>query len=162
MWWRLSAKEFAAQRGEGNRRAMRRIVESGEIPGLLAYRDGEPIGWCSVAPREAFLRLERSPLLERIDDQPVWSIVCFYVASRHRRQGMMEALIRGAIDYVRTRGGRILEAYPVEPKSERTPPLYLYHGVPSAFHRAGFVEVARRSERRTIVRYTIPEEPPID
>jgi GNAT superfamily N-acetyltransferase len=96
MWWRLPGKELNARKGEGNRRAMQQIVESGEVPGLLAYDDGQPVGWCAVAPRESFPRFERSVLLKRIDQQPVWSIVCFYVARSHRRQGVMSTLIDGA------------------------------------------------------------------
>jgi len=155
MWWRLTAKEFERQKGEENRRAMKRKVKSGEVPGLLAYHDGEPVGWCSVAPREAYPRLERSRVLKRVDDQPVWSVVCFYVAKQYRRRGVTRELLEASIDYVRDRGGTILEGYPTEPKSERAPDLFLYHGIPSVFAEAGFVEVARRSERRPIMRYII-------
>ena len=155
MWWRLTAKEFERQKGEENRRAMKRIVESGEIPGLLAYHGGEPVGWCSVAPREAYPRLERSRVLKRVDDQPVWSVVCFFVAKAYRRRGVMRELLEAAIGYVRDRGGTILEGYPTEPKSEHAPDLFLYHGIPSVFVEAGFVEVARRSEKRPIMRYVI-------
>jgi len=155
MWWRLTAKEFERQKGEENRRAMKRKVKSGEVPGLLAYHDGEPVGWCSVAPREAYPRLERSRVLKRVDDQPVWLVVCFYVAKQYRRRGVTRELLEASIDYVRDRGGTILEGYPTEPKSERAPDLFLYHGIPSVFAEAGFVEVVRRSERRPIMRYVI-------
>ncbi len=155
MWWRLTAKEFEREKGEENRRAMKRIVESGEVPGLLAYHDGEPVGWCSVAPRKAYPRLERSRVLKRVDDQPVWSVVCFFVAKAVRGRGVMRELLEAAIGYVRDRGGTILEGYPTEPKSKHVPDLFLYLGIPSAFAGAGFVEVARRSERRPIMRYVI-------
>ena len=155
MWWRLTAKQFEQQKGEGNRRAMERIVESREIPGLLGYHDGEPVGWCSVAPREAYPRLERSRVLRRVDDQPVWSVVCFFVAKAYRRRGVMRELLEAAIGYVRDRGGTILEGYPTEPKSERVPDLFLFHGIPSVFAEAGFAEVVRRSETRPIMRYVI-------
>ena len=159
MWWRLTAKQFEQQKAAGNRAAMKRIVQSGEIPGLLAYAadDDEPIGWCAVAPREAYPRLARSRVLKRVDDAPVWSIVCFFVAKPYRRSGVMRRLIVAAIDYVRLRGGTILEGYPTEPKSERAPDLFLYHGIPSAFAESGFVEAARRSERRPIMRYVIDQ-----
>lgn len=77
-------REFEKRKGEGNRRAMKAIVDSGKLPGLLAYLETQPAGWCSVAPREEFSSLDRSPLLKRLDDQPVWSIVCFYVAKGFR------------------------------------------------------------------------------
>ena len=76
MWWRLSRREFEDQQGEGNRRAMKAIVESGHVPGILGYLDGKPVAWCSVSPREQYASLNRSRILKRIDDTPVWSIVC--------------------------------------------------------------------------------------
>ena len=88
MWWRLTRKEFEQGQGEGNRQAMHAIVNSGKIPGILAYHKGKPVGWCSVAPREQFGPLERSRILKRIDDRAVWSIVCFFVAKGLRRQGI--------------------------------------------------------------------------
>src|SRR3989304_10617500 len=72
MWWRVARAEYDRQKGEGNKQAMRMIIESGEIPGLLAYQDGKPIGWCSVGPRQAFPVLDRSRILKPIDDRPVW------------------------------------------------------------------------------------------
>ncbi|HDR06229.1 MAG TPA: GNAT family N-acetyltransferase, partial [Candidatus Coatesbacteria bacterium] len=76
MYWRLKRKDFDKGYGEANRRELRRIVEAGEAPGILAYEGDEPVGWCSVAPREAFPSLDRSPVLKRVDDEPVWSITC--------------------------------------------------------------------------------------
>lgn len=112
LFWRVSSAEFAASGSAGNKRALRRLVATGRVPGLLAYDGGTPVGWVSVAPREAFLRLERSPKLKRVDDRPVWSIVCFFVARSHRRRGVMAALPEGAVARVRAEGGRIVEAAP--------------------------------------------------
>ena len=118
MWWRLSGKEFAAKKGDGTRAALKALVDRGDVPGLLAYVDGEPVGWCSVGPREAFPRLERSRVLKRVDEEPVWSIVCFYVARAARGRGLMTELVQGAIEHVRRQGGRTIEAYPVVPTSK--------------------------------------------
>ena len=152
MWWRSSRREFEKCKGEGNRRAMKAIVDSGKIPGLLAYLGTEPVGWCSVAPREEFSSLERSPVLKRLDDQPVWSIVCFYVAKSFRGQGIAEALIGGALDYVRSRGGSMVEAYPTPPKENPLAPVSSYMGLPSMFIRSGFVECARPSRSKWVMR----------
>ncbi|GAG54829.1 unnamed protein product, partial [marine sediment metagenome] len=73
MWWRIKRAEFEEQKGEGNRLAMKEIVESGEVPGILAYSDGKAVGWCSVAPRGQFPVLQRSRVLKPVDDTPVWS-----------------------------------------------------------------------------------------
>jgi len=159
MWWRLTAREFDAMKGEENRAALAALVDRGEVPGLLAYSGSEPVGWCSVAPRETFPRLERSRLLRRVDDERVWSIVCFYVARAERGRGVMTALVRGAIDYVESQGGRIVEAYPVVPKKERAPAVFLFPGTPGPFLAAGFREVARRSENRPMLRYVIGATP---
>ena len=155
MWWRLAQGEWKRQKGEGNRLAMMALVEGGEVPGLLAYRDGTPVGWCSVAPREHYPALERSKDLARVDATPVWSVVCFFVHRRHRRQGVSEQLLRAAIAYVREQGGSCLEAYPYVPKTERVSAGSAYMGMASTYARAGFVEVARRSATRPIVRYVI-------
>jgi len=155
MWWRLKRSEFVKQKGEENRKAMKRIVGSGEILGILGYLNSEPVGWCSVAPREAFPALERSRVLGRIDDAPVWSIVCFYVAKQFRRKGVTTALLKAAIDHVREQGGKIIEGYPIEPKKGQTPDVFAYTGLASAFRKAGFAEVLRRSETRPIMRYVV-------
>jgi len=152
MWWRSTRREFEKRKGEGNRRAMKAIVDSGKPPGLLAYLGTEPVGWCSVAPREEFSSLERSPVLKRLDDQPVWSIVCFYVAKGFRGQGIAEALIGGALDYVRSRGGSMVEAYPTPPKEAPLAPVSSFMGLPAMFIRAGFVECARPSRSKWVMR----------
>lgn len=152
MWWRLTRREFEAGQGEGNRGAMKAIVESGQVPGILAYAGGNPVGWCSVAPREDYGSLERSPVLKRLDDKPVWSIVCFYVERQHRGQGIAHALIRAAVDYVKRQGGQVVEAYPTQPRADKLPPVSSFMGLPAMFEAAGFVECARPSKSRVIMR----------
>jgi len=154
MWWRLKRKDFEAQKGEGNRQAMKAIIDSGEIPGLLAYDGAKPVGWCSVGPRESFSVLDRSRTLKRVDNQLVWSIVCFFTAKGYRRQGLMIALIRAALEYAYRHGARIVEGYPYDPKSGSAPDPFVYTGLSSAFHKAGFVTVKKPTETRLIVRYT--------
>ncbi len=155
MWWRSTRREFAERQGEENRLAMKAIVESGQVPGILAYYEGKPVGWCSIAPRQTYGSLERSSVLKRIDDKPVWSIVCFFVAKGYRGRGIAEELIRGAVEYVRSQGGKVVEAYPTQPKKKRLAPVSSYMGMPPMFERAGFVEVARPSKSKTIMRYCI-------
>jgi len=132
---------------------MKMIVRSGEVPGLLAYADSSPIGWCSVAPRESYPVLERSWTLKRIDDKPVWSVVCFFVGRPFRSKGLMSSLLEAAVQYAKVHGAEIVEGYPVEPKGTRMSGSEGFTGVTSVFRRAGFVEVARRSQTRPIMRY---------
>lgn len=157
MWWRLPRSQFDANKGEDNRQAFKAIVDNGDVPGLLAYENGRPVGWCSLAPRPAFSALERSRVLKPVDEQPVWSIVCFFVARDYRRKGVTLRLLEAAIDYARQQGAAILEGYPVEPKEGRTADVFAYTGLASAFKQAGFVEVMRRSPTRPIMRFIIRE-----
>jgi GNAT superfamily N-acetyltransferase len=154
MWWRLTSSEFQKQLGRGNKRAMKKIVDSGEVPGILAYVDGQPSGWCSFGPREKFGRLERSPILRRVDQKPVWSIVCYYVDKTYRGQGLMEKLTQSAIDYTRSQGVKIVEGYPLE-LTGKVRQETAYTGIAPLFRQMGFVEVLRRSENRPIMRYFI-------
>ena len=153
MWWRQTRAEFSGQHGEPNRIAFKAIVESGIVPGLLAYSDGEPVGWCAVEPRESYPALDRSRTLARVDDEPVWSVPCFYVARHFRGRGLMRDLLTAAINWAGRHGARIVEAYPLEPKSNLHDSS-IYTVMP-VFREAGFVEVLRRSERQPIMRKTI-------
>ncbi|MDD2695522.1 MAG: GNAT family N-acetyltransferase [Anaerolineales bacterium] len=157
MWWRQARSEYDANKGEGNRQALKAIIDSGEVPGILAYHGKQPVGWCSLAPRTTFSALERSRVLKRVDDQPVWSIVCFFIARSHRRQGVTLGLLQAAVEYARQQGAAILEGYPVEPKEGQTADVFAFTGLASAFKKAGFVEVLRRSPTRPIMRYVIRE-----
>ncbi|MFQ6674131.1 MAG: GNAT family N-acetyltransferase [Fidelibacterota bacterium] len=158
MWMRLTRSEFQKLKGEGNKEAMRTIVRAGEVPGLLAYDGGEPVAWCSVAPREQFPVLDRSRILKPIDDTPVWSVVCFFVERSHRNRGITVQLLNGAKDYVRRQGGGAIEGYPVEPKRDRIPPPFAWTGIAAAFRRAGFTESLRRSDTRPIMRFYLNDE----
>jgi GNAT superfamily N-acetyltransferase len=155
MWWRLKRSEYEQSKGEPNRVALHALVTDGETPGLLAYHDGQAIGWCAVAPRSSYPVLDRSRTLKRVDDELVWSVVCFFVAKPYRRQGVSARLLEAAIRYAAEQGATVLEGYPVEPRTAKMPDAFAWTGTPSSFHRAGFVEVVRRSPTRPIMRYRI-------
>lgn len=155
MAWRLSRAEFVRQKGQQNHDAFESIVAAGGEPGILAYIDDVPVGWCAVSPRETFLALGRSRILKPVDDAPVWSISCLFVTRPLRRTGISVRLLEAAVDYVALRGGRVVEGYPVEPKQGALPDAFAWTGLQSAFRRAGFEEVARRSPTRPILRRTL-------
>ncbi|MDX1534453.1 MAG: GNAT family N-acetyltransferase [Thermoplasmata archaeon] len=152
MWWRLSATEFEKQRGTQNKATMRDIVDAGRIPGILLYRGETPVGWCSIAPREEFPRLNRSPLLKPVDETPVLSVVCFYVSRDFRHQGISGKLLEAALDYAEAKGAEAVEGYPLDTDRENYPPVSAWTGFLPTFERAGFHEVLRRRETRPIVR----------
>ena len=155
MWWRLRRSEFLKGRGAPNKRALQRVVASGAPTGVLAYSDGVPVGWCAVAPREHYPVLQRSRVLAPIDDQAVWSVGCFFVARGWRRRGLTVQLLRAAVDFARKKGAEIVEGYPIEPRSSKAPDVFVFTGLASAFRRAGFKELARRSESRPIMRISL-------
>jgi GNAT superfamily N-acetyltransferase len=155
MWWRLVRSEYERCKGEKNRRSLMGLVRGGRIPGLLAYRGGDPVAWVSLGPRESFTALERSRILKRVDEEPVWSIVCFYIPRAQRGKGLTGRLLEAAIEYVRGLRVPVLEAYPIDPKGKRVVDAFAYTGFASTFTRAGFVEAARRSPARPIMRLSI-------
>ena len=157
MFWRLTRKEFERHKGEGNRKAMKAIVEAGKIPGILAFAQDRAVAWCSVAPREHFTALARSRILKPLDNLPVWSISCFFVEKNYRHKGLSTQMIKAAVDYVKKNGGSVVEAYPVEPKKDKMPDAFAWTGLASAFIKAGFRECARRSETRPIMRFYIED-----
>ena len=152
MWWRLRRSEYEKKKGTGNKRAFHGIVKSGEPAGVLAYAGGKPVGWCAVAPRRDYPVLERSRILKPVDEQPVWSVTCFYVPRENRRSGLTAKLLRAAVDYAREKGAMIVEGYPQDPKKGTMVDAFAWTGFVSAFKKAGFKEVARRSKTRPIMR----------
>jgi GNAT superfamily N-acetyltransferase len=151
MYWRQTGAEFGKMRGEPNRLAFKSLVESGTVPGVLAYQGSEPAGWCAIGPRESYSRLERTKVLAPVDTQPAWSVTCFYVAKQHRRKGLMRGLLNAAIDWAGKNGARIIESYPFDlPAGVRSSAAYT--GVVLVYLEKGFVEAIRRSPRRPIMR----------
>lgn len=152
MYWRISSSQWKKQQGAGNKRAIKKLIFSDTIPGILAYENDVPVGWCSISPREEFIRLESSRILKPVDEKPVWSVVCFFIDKNYRKRGISEELLKAAKKYVKSKHGKIIEGYPVEPKEGKYPDTFAYTGLASAFTQAGFKEVTRRSETRPIMR----------
>jgi GNAT superfamily N-acetyltransferase len=154
MYWKLRGKAFSENTGDAARQMQKSIVDAKTVPGLLAYSDGYPVGWIAVEPRSAYPKLAHSRVLKPVDDEPVWSITCFFVEKKHRRKGITVELLKAAVDYVRKQGGKIVEGYPMD-TSQNQADAFIYTGTASAFRQAGFVEVARNAPTRPIFRYAI-------
>jgi GNAT superfamily N-acetyltransferase len=132
--------------------------EAHTTSGLIAYLDGEPVGWCAVEPRTAYVRLLNKPLVwagraEDKVDNGIWAVTCFVTRSGFRRRGVSRALARAAVEFSRERGGRAIEGYPMitTPGQEITWGE-LHVGSRSIFAAAGFAEVSRPSLRRVVMR----------
>ena len=138
-------------RAKLNREALKSLADKGEHVGLIGYQDGVPVGWLSFGPREDFTRLANSKVMAAVDDEKVWSIICFVVPSEHRKQGVAKRLLDAALAYCRKKKVKLVEAYPVD-KEGRTADGNLWFGTKSMFDAAGFEEVARRKPERPVVR----------
>ena len=135
------------------------LIDRGIVPGLIGYENGVPIAWVSLGPREDYPKLRRSPVMKPVDDRPVWSIVCFFVDRRSRGRGLSERMLRAAVDYARSCGANLVEAYPVDTDA-RGDPDSMFFGAKSMCDRAGFREVARRRRTRPVMRKALrPGDP---
>jgi GNAT superfamily N-acetyltransferase len=151
MFWRLPRSDWDAGKGDGNKRRFAAVVRQGKPAGVIAYDGDVPVGWCAVAPRVDYVALERSRVLSRVDDEPVWSVSCFFILSSYRRKGLSLQLLNAAVECARAHGAAIVEGYPHDPR-KKTGDAFIWNGVASTFERAGFREVVRRSPTRPMMR----------
>jgi ribosomal protein S18 acetylase RimI-like enzyme len=163
MYYRHSGAPPKAEPGqtpsERNRRALKALARRDPPPGLVGYEGATPVGWVSLGPRAEFLKLRNSPVMKAVDDQDVWSIVCFVVPPPYGGRGVAKALLAGAVEYAAARGVRLLEAYPVD-TSVPDCGHSLWFGSLSMYEEAGFREVARRKPARPVVRLVVPRAAP--
>src|SRR6185369_3473326 len=159
MFWRLRSKNWSFANAAEAREGFHELVmaDRDPAPGLLAYADGRPVGWVSVAPRDDYERLANSRVRPRLDETPVWSVVCFVVSRAVRGQGLTTRLLDAAMDYATERGAPALEAYPVDVGEGRIPAAVGYTGLLSTFLKAGFevvhaIDSPQATVRRVIVR----------
>lgn len=151
-WARFTHAEFKATPPVRRRAHIRTVVKRGPPPGLLAYEGGTAVGWVAVAPRETYRRYAASRVLAPVDEKPVWSVPCFFVAKAARGRGLTVALLKAAGAFAASQGATLLEGYPVDTRGKRQAAAFVWTGLPSAFEAAGFREVERRSATRPIVR----------
>ena len=168
-WFRMRNDSWKAATTASNRAALRAQLDAAAAgradrpppPGVLAYtEDGEPVGWCAIAPRASYPRVLASQVLQaarstaaETDDPDVWSLTCFVVRVGHRRQGVAGALLDGALELARSHGARRVEAYPLDVAAKPSVSASeLYHGPLHLFIARGFREVARSGAARAVVR----------
>ncbi len=147
-YWRRSSGAYGAGDPGSGERGLRQEVAAGPpAPGVIAYVDGEPAGWCGLGPRATFERLVRSRTIPALDDVPVWSIVCFKVRVGYRRNGVARALLAGAVDYAAAHGAPAVEAYPIDPEGRRLDVAFSYVGFTGMFEAAGFRRIVETDAR---------------
>ena len=152
MFWRRRSRDMEKLWGSPARDALRELTEVGPAPGLLAYRDGRPVGWCSLAPRDAYPRVLHTPVARPVDDRPAWSVVCFFVRVGERGRGIASALLAAAVDHAEAAGAAAVEGYPIDAEPGRRQNAEMYVGSAAMFRAAGFAEVARRKPTRPVMR----------
>ncbi len=156
-WWTITNAEFNGSTRDEREGMLRAELEASVAPALIAYVDGEAVGWVRVGPRTAQVRLARTKAFapnseEAWDDPSVWAMTCFVVRREHRGEGLNARLLDAAVDHARSHGARVIEAYPIDPdQSPRRSANSLFTGVVSTFLAAGFREVARPKPERVIV-----------
>ncbi len=152
MQCRLQAEEFEIGRGEGNRLAMKSLVSSGQIPGILVYNDNEPIGWCSFGNREDFPRLPKSHEVKINDDQ-TWIVSCLFIRKGWRRKGIKRALLKHLIAYCQTKGAKVLESRQCNSSFSKYPDNFAWTGIEKAYEAVGFIKIEDLTDKRPIMRY---------
>ena len=159
MYYRLNKSDFKEGKIEdGNKNAMKALVWENKPVGLLGFYDGQAIAWCAFAPREDFIKLEKSRVHKRIDNKRVWSIPCFFIEKKFRRLGVSVALLKGVIKYAGENGIKIIEAYPTIPTQKILPDSFAWIGLYTSFERAGFEIADRTSKNRPMVRYYLEKQ----
>jgi GNAT superfamily N-acetyltransferase len=138
---RLDSKTNRELVGPARGEYVRQLCGRDVAPGVLAFDDGEVVGWAAVAPR-AELPFARSRKIPQVDEQPVWSVWCIKVRPGHRGRGISHALLEGAVAYARSRGAPAVEGYPVDNQGQKVDLTMAYVGTRGVFERAGFTKVA--------------------
>jgi len=159
MYYRLSKADFTEGKvDEGNKRAIKEIIWDDNPVGLIGLLEGQAIAWCAFAPREDFIKLEKSRVHKPIDNKDVWSIPCFFIDKNYRRSGVSVQLLKGAIKYAKENDIKIIEAYPTIPTQDIIPDSFAWIGLFKSFEWAGFKIVDKTSKNRPMVRYYIEKE----
>jgi GNAT superfamily N-acetyltransferase len=151
-WWLYTNKEFEEAGKRKRRNLLQRMVETEEVPGLLAYADTLPIGWVAVGPRERYGRMmsPHSRVFRPLDDEPSWVINCFYIADEWRGMGVATMLLEAAVRWARTNGATRIDAYPKEVPEDRPPDSEMFTGSLQMFLDAGFRELTRMNDRPVV------------
>jgi GNAT superfamily N-acetyltransferase len=164
MSWRLSSKEFQHLGSEGRKDALKEMVLAGIPIGIVAYQNEVPVGWCSVAPRKTYARLQRSAVLKLApDDSGVWSIVCFFIDRKMRKQHLMHELLKAAIKYARSQGAQTIEAYPVQLSDDNTDhspnaTSYSHMGFVPTFKQEGFIDIGPAGKHRRVMQLVLNKD----
>jgi len=148
MVWRPLDGPRQAVKGPGRKRALKAMVEARTPVGLVGYHDGEPVAWCSIAPRDTHIKLSEA---QDDGEEGVWSVTCFFIRRDHRGQGLSAQMLEAAIAHAKKRGAKVVESYPVDPDS----PSYRFMGFVPLYQSHGFTPAGRTGKRRHVMRLEV-------
>jgi GNAT superfamily N-acetyltransferase len=155
--WRVPSAEYKEARSADRKAAMQANIEASTPVGILAYAEGQPVAWCSVAPRETYQKLLNSRTIKQVDDKQTWSIVCLYLDRAVRRQGLSEKILAAAVKHAKAQGAEVVEAYPVDPQVDDEgrwqATIYNFMGYTSSYRKAGFKDVTPAGSKRRVMRH---------
>ncbi|MFY9713770.1 MAG: GNAT family N-acetyltransferase [Microbacterium sp.] len=156
IWPVLSNKHWNETTTPQREEMLRKEIDSGPPPGIIAYVDGEAAGWIRIGPRTRQARIPRTRIIaaastEPFDDETVWAVTCFVVRREHRGSGLNLELLRAAVDLARESGARLIEGYPVVTGGEKQRSNDLFHGTLGTFLEAGFTEQTALRPGRALV-----------
>lgn len=155
-WPMLRNKDWDETTAPERQDMLKREIEAGPPPGLIAYVDDEAAGWIRIGPRPRQARIAHTRMIaaattEPFEDESVWAVTCFVVRRERRGTGLNSALLRAAVDYARESGARLVEGYPVDTGGENLRPNDLSHGMLTTFLAAGFRKSSDLKPGRTLV-----------
>ena len=155
-WWRVprGGKLWEETKGTKAKKQMKALFKSGEITGLIVYDGTRAVAWLSYGPRLNFSRTERIKAYSRDDIESVWSINCFFIDRKYRRQGLAKLMLDAALKFMKRRNVKIVEAYPtpLTKAGKKLPAAFVYTGPLKIFEDTGFAIIQRASYSRPLVR----------
>ena len=155
MYWRAeNYKTWQSMRGSGAKKCFRELVQKGKAHGVLAFAEDEPVGWCSIGHRKDFPALQKSKTYKREDTNNVWSVTCFFIHRKWRRRGLSRGLLKKAVETMRKRSAKVVEAYPVTTTKDgrRVGSSTAWTGPLTIFEELGFKTVQTPNPLRPLVR----------
>ena len=158
MWRQEKGEKWDDVKGPLAKKRQKELVTSGKADGVIAFVDGEPVGWCSFGKRLDYPKLDRAPSLKCDDAEKVWSVPCFFIKSGFRGQGVATALLAHAIRSMKKKKANIIEGYPVKPSKtykNAIPAAFAWTGTQPLFLKAGFEIVGNRDGGKQRVRLEI-------
>lgn len=159
MFWRLlKGERYDDVKGPRAKARFKTLVKRGKVHGILAFHEGEPVGWCAFERRVELSRLDRSPSLKIVDAERVWSLPCFFVQARWRSRGVAAQMLAAADKALVARSAEIVEGYPVK-LDQRVPAAFAYTGVTSMFEACGFAVAEVRSKGKQRYRKVLQTAP---